>query len=108
MKNNGNKTLKGKTMYIHPMTRGGARLLAATLRSIDIDAKVLPPSDPDTLELGNMYSSGEECLPEKITLGDYLKITETEGFDPENTVFMMPTANGVWSEKLLSETWMIV
>ena len=64
------------------------------VNSIDIDARVLPPSDPDTLELGNMYSSGEECLPEKITLGDYLKITETEGFDPENTVFMMPTANG--------------
>ena len=81
-------------MYIHPMTRGGARLLAAILRSIDIDAMVLPPSDPDTLELGNMYSSGEECLPEKITLGDYLKVTETKGFDPENTVFMMPTANG--------------
>lgn len=94
MENNGNKTLKGKTMYIHPMTGSGARLLAAILRSIDIDARVLPPSDPDTLELGNMYSSGEECLPEKITLGDYLKVTETKGFDPENTVFMMPTANG--------------
>ncbi|MFC1539439.1 hypothetical protein ACFL6H_08440 [Candidatus Latescibacterota bacterium] len=94
MTNNGNKTLKGKTMYLHPMTRSGATLLAATFRSVDINARILPPSDSDTLEFGNMYSSGEECLPEKVTLGDYIKITESEDFDPDNTVFMMPTANG--------------
>jgi len=94
VKDDGKKTLKGRTLYIHPMTRGGARLIAATFRSIDIDARTLPPSDDITLELGNMYSSGEECLPEKITLGDYLKITEMEGFDPAKTAFLMPTANG--------------
>ncbi|MFC1541160.1 hypothetical protein ACFL50_01780 [Candidatus Latescibacterota bacterium] len=94
MSNNGNNSLKGKTMYLHPMTRGGATLLAATFRSVDVNARILPPSDPNTLDLGNMYSSGEECLPEKVTLGDYIKITESEGFDPDNTVFLMPTANG--------------
>ena len=88
------KTLKDRTLYIHPMSRGGARMVAAVYRSIGIDAKVLPHSDLKTLELGNMYSSGEECLPEKITLGDYLKITEMEGFDPRNTAFLMPTSNG--------------
>ncbi len=94
LKDNDNKTLEGRTLYIHPMTRSGARILAATFRSIDIDAYILPPSDEITLELGNMYSSGEECLPEKITLGDYLKVTETEGFDPAKTAFLMPTADG--------------
>lgn len=94
MKDDGKKTLTGRTLYIHPMTRGAARLLVATFRSYDIDARVLPPSDALTLELGNMYSSGEECLPEKITLGDYLKVTEIEGFDPEKTAFLMPTADG--------------
>jgi predicted nucleotide-binding protein (sugar kinase/HSP70/actin superfamily) len=91
---NGGKTLKGRTLYIHPMTRAGARMLAASFRSIDVDAQVPPYSDTRTMELGNMYSSGEECLPEKITLGDYLKITETEGFNPAKTAFIMPTANG--------------
>jgi predicted nucleotide-binding protein (sugar kinase/HSP70/actin superfamily) len=81
-------------MYLHPMTKGGASLLAATFRSIGIDARILPPSDPATMEFGNMYSSGEECLPEKITLGDYIKITESENFDPDNTIFLLPTANG--------------
>jgi predicted nucleotide-binding protein (sugar kinase/HSP70/actin superfamily) len=47
-----------------------------------------------TLELGAIYSSGEECLPEKITIGDYLKVTETEGFNPAKTAFMMPTSDG--------------
>ncbi|MFC1692499.1 hypothetical protein ACFL1R_03230 [Candidatus Latescibacterota bacterium] len=88
------KSLKGRTLWIHPMTRSGALFLAASYRSIGIDAHVLPPSDSRTLELGSMYSAGDECLPEKVTLGDYLKITEAEGFDPDRTAFLMPTACG--------------
>lgn len=92
--NNGEKTLKGRTLYIHPMTTSGARLLAAVYRSVGIDAKITPPSDTRTMELGNMFCSGEECLPEKITLGDYLKIIEKDGFNPSKTAFIMPSANG--------------
>ncbi|MFA6470961.1 MAG: hypothetical protein WCU00_02885 [Candidatus Latescibacterota bacterium] len=94
MNGNGKKSLYGRTLYIHPMTQAGARLLAATYRSIGIEARVLPPSDERTLELGAMYSSGEECFPEKITLGDYLKVTEMEGFDPSKTAFLMPSSTG--------------
>ncbi len=94
MRNNGHKTLAGRTLYIHPMTRGGARLLAAVFRSAGVDARVLPPSNDETLELGAMYSSGEECYPEKITVGDYLRITRTPGFDPAKTAFLMPASNG--------------
>ena len=94
MNNDGSKSLKGRKLYIHPMTRGAAKLIAATFRSTGIEATILPPSNSRTLELGQMYSFGDECLPEKITLGDYLKVTETEGFDPAKTAFMMPSANG--------------
>ncbi|MCE5250664.1 hypothetical protein LLG96_10645 [bacterium] len=94
MKVDGAQTLKGRTVYIPPMTQAGARLLAAVFRSQGIEARITPPSDARTLELGAMYSSGEECFPEKITLGDFLKITEAEGFDPKKTAFMMLTANG--------------
>lgn len=93
MENNGTP-LRDRKLYLHPMTQVGARLLAAAFRSVDIDAEVLPHSDERTMELGNMYSSGEECLPEKVTLGDYLKLTETEGFDPDKAAFLMPSANG--------------
>ncbi len=94
MIDNGGKSLKGRTVYIHPMTRAGARMVAATFRSAGVDARVLPPSDARTLELGAMYTSGEECFPEKITLGDYLRVTRTEGFDPAKTAFLMPASNG--------------
>jgi predicted nucleotide-binding protein (sugar kinase/HSP70/actin superfamily) len=94
MSNNNEKKLEGCTLYIHPMTRGGASLIAATFRSFDIDARIVPPSNARTLEIGNLYSSGEECLPEKITIGDYLRVVEEEGFDPKKTAFLMPTANG--------------
>lgn len=94
MHGNGQKTLAGRTLYIHPMTRGGARMIAAVFRSAGVDARVLPPSNDETLELGAMYSSGEECFPEKITVGDYLRITRTPGFDPSKTAFLMPASNG--------------
>ena len=94
MKQNGEKSLKGRTLYIHPMTQAAARLLAAVFRSSGIDAHISPSSDARTLELGSMYSEGDECLPKKITLGDYLKITEMEGFDPSKAAFIMPTAHG--------------
>ncbi len=94
MRDNGNKTLDGRTLYVHPMTQAGGRLIAAVFRSVGVDARITAPSDDKTLELGSMYSSGEECYPERITVGDYLKVTQTEGFDPAKTAFLMPASNG--------------
>ncbi len=76
------------------MTYAGARTMAAVFRSIGIDAAPTPPSDGRTLELGGLYSSGEECYPEKVTLGDFLKIIHSKDFDPARTAFFMPTAEG--------------
>ena len=90
---NGN-ALEGRTLYVTPMTYSGARCLCAALGSIGIDARLTPKSNDKTLELGGRYTSGEECLPEKVTMGDYLAVTQMEGFDPDKTAFLMPTANG--------------
>lgn len=76
------------------MTYVGARLAAAAFRSLGIDAETTPPSDERTLELGGLYSSGEECYPEKVTLGDFMRIVHAEDFDPDRTAFFMPTAEG--------------
>jgi len=81
-------------MWIPRMTYVGARLMAAVFRSIGIDAAVTPPSDERTLELGGLYTGGEECYPEKVTLGDFLRIIESDDFDPERTAFLLPTAEG--------------
>jgi predicted nucleotide-binding protein (sugar kinase/HSP70/actin superfamily) len=76
------------------MSYAGSRLMAAAFRSIGVDAHVAPDSDADTLELGGLKSSGEECLPHKITLGDFLKVCRAPDFHPDKVAFFMPTAHG--------------
>jgi len=88
------KTLKGRKLYIPQMAYDGAKLLAAAMRSVGIDAEISPFSDARTLELGAQYTSGDECYPEKITLGDFLKVTEQPDFDPSKVAFFMPSAGG--------------
>ncbi len=76
------------------MSSGGAEAFAAAFRNFGIDAKVVPEGNERTYDLAGRCTSGDECLPERITIGDFLKVTETPGFDPAKTVFMMPGASG--------------
>ncbi|RPI31500.1 MAG: hypothetical protein EHM52_01490 [Actinomycetota bacterium] len=84
--------LQGRTLYLPQMPYGGSYLLAAAIRSIGVDATTTTDSDARTLELGGKVTSGDECYPQKITMGDFLRIIEDEGRD--NVAFLMPTANG--------------
>lgn len=84
--------LEGRRLYLAQMPYGGSYLLAAAIRSIGFDAWPTSDSDERTLELGSRYTSGDECYPQKITLGDYLRVIEDEG--PDKVAFLMPTANG--------------
>jgi predicted nucleotide-binding protein (sugar kinase/HSP70/actin superfamily) len=86
--------LYGKKTYIPRMAEGSARALAAVLRSLGIDAEPTPPSDGRTLDLGAKFSSGDECYPLKVTLGDFLRILEQPGLDPKTTAFFLPTGQG--------------
>ena len=88
------KTLEGRKLYLPQMAYDGAKLLAAAMRSVGIDATISPFSDAETLELGAKYTSGDECYPEKVTLGDFLKITKEPGFDPSKVALFMPSAGG--------------
>ena len=84
--------LEGRKLYLPQMPYGGSYLLAAAIRSIGFDAWVTSDSDERTLDLGGRVTSGDECYPQKITIGDFLRIIEDEGRD--NVAFLMPTANG--------------
>ena len=86
--------LDGRTLWIPRMTYASARMMAAVFRSVGIHAVITPESDDRTLELGGLYTSGEECYPEKVTIGDFLRIIESDEFDPDRTAFFMPTAEG--------------
>jgi len=84
--------LDGRTLYMPHMPYGGSYLLSAALRSLGIDAWPVPDSDEHTLELAGRVTSGDECYPQKIVVGDFLRMVE-QG-DPDRLAFLLPTANG--------------
>ncbi len=86
--------IKGRTLWLTRMPYGGSRMLAAAFRSIGFDTRVTPDEDARTLELGAKYTSGDECYPQRIVLGDYLKLVEDARLDPKKTALLLPTANG--------------
>jgi predicted nucleotide-binding protein (sugar kinase/HSP70/actin superfamily) len=84
--------LTGRTLYLPQMPYGGSLLLAAAIRSIGMEARVTPDSDERTIVLGGKVTSGDECYPQKITVGDFLAILEDK--ERSEVAFLMPTANG--------------
>ncbi len=76
------------------MAYGSGRAFAAGFRALGVDADITPPSDHRTKELGARYTSGDECYPAKVTVGDFMRVLETPGVDPSRIVLFMPTAGG--------------
>jgi predicted nucleotide-binding protein (sugar kinase/HSP70/actin superfamily) len=94
----GKVDLRGKTLLIPEMNRIGSHLLAAVFRSFGINARVLETFKG--LDLGKEYTSGKECFPCQITMGDILYFVRNEieskgqGFDPTRYLYFMPEAEG--------------
>lgn len=87
-------TLEGRTLYVPRMTYSGARAFCAAFRSLGFEAELVPEADQRTMELGYRYAGGEECLPEIVTLGNFLKVLEQPGNMPEKTALFMPLSGG--------------
>lgn len=77
-----------------PLMCDHAYPLAAAFRRFGTDAEVLPESNEETLEWGRKYSSGKECYPFIVTLGDLVRKVREPGFEPKRSAFLMPSANG--------------
>jgi predicted nucleotide-binding protein (sugar kinase/HSP70/actin superfamily) len=90
----GDIDVKDRVLWLCRMPYGGSRMLAAAFCSIGLETRVTPEEDARTLELGGKYTSGDECYPQRIVLGDYMKLVEDEKLDPRKTAFLLPTANG--------------
>jgi predicted nucleotide-binding protein (sugar kinase/HSP70/actin superfamily) len=84
--------LEGRTLYLPHMPYGGTYLLAAAIRSIGFDCWPTIHSDARSMDLGGTVTSGEECYPQKITVGDFLRMIDDVGRD--KVAFLMPEANG--------------
>ena len=94
----GQYNLRGKTFLIPEMNRIGCHLLAGVFRGFGINALVMETYKG--LDMGLEYSSGKECFPCQVTLGDILYFMKREkekkgdAFVPEDYVYFMPEASG--------------
>jgi len=94
----GGPPLDGKIFLIPQMNRFSSLLFAATFRGFGVRAQVL-----DTyrgLDLGERYTSGKECYPCQITMGDILYFLKEEkerlgdAFSSDHYVYFMPESEG--------------
>jgi predicted nucleotide-binding protein (sugar kinase/HSP70/actin superfamily) len=96
--NVGKIRLGKKTVLIPEMNRATARLLAATFRGFGVEARSLETYKG--LDLGKEYTSGKECYPCQVTLGDILYFVQEEKkrlgpvFDPGQYVYFLPESDG--------------
>ena len=96
--NVGRFSLQDKTLLIPEMNRIGSHLLAGTFKSFGVNAQTMETYKG--IELGKEFTSGKECYPCQVTLGDILLFMKKEkeklgnSFDPEKYVYFMPEAGG--------------
>ncbi len=94
----GRFNVEGKRFLIPEMNRFSSHLLAGVFQSFGVNASVMETYEG--LDLGKKFTSGKECFPCVVTLGDILYFMEKEKerladqFDPENYIYFMPEANG--------------
>ena len=86
--------LAGKTIHIPRMAEGSAEAFASVFRWFGVEAQPTPRSNERTIELGARFTTGDECFPAKVTVGDFLRILEEPGTIASRTAFFMPTAEG--------------
>jgi predicted nucleotide-binding protein (sugar kinase/HSP70/actin superfamily) len=70
----------GKTLLL-PRMSPHADVIAAAMNVSGAQATVLPESDEQVLLYSNQVTSGTECLPFRVTLGDFIKFCRESGTD---------------------------
>lgn len=85
-------TIEKNRKVLIPRMGEGARILAALIKSaVGIDSEALPIADHEALEIGRKYTSGKECLPMIVTIGNLLKYIRD---NQEKFYYFMPKAGG--------------
>ena len=77
-----------------PSMGPGSETMAACLRGMGVPAECLPFPDQEALRLGRRYTSGKECLPMSVTLGNLLKRVQKDEGGQEKYIFLMPHTHG--------------
>ena len=86
-----------KSLLLLPRMAPHAVALGAAMRAHGVNAMVLPPANEANLLYSNRMTSGKECLPYRVTLGDFMRFyyeNEGNGIDFNSVEGFMPGAYG--------------
>jgi len=81
-----------KVLYV-PWGFDSYRAIAAAFSSIGFRTKVLPRHDEQTENYARLHSSGRECLPYIMHVGDTIRMTLDPEFDPDKSALLMPASD---------------
>ncbi len=82
-------------MLLSNMGDLSTRMIAKSLKEVDINAVPLPIPDIYTLQLARNYMSGKECLPAQLVLGNMLAFLNSENFKKDEIYLLfVPTTHG--------------
>jgi predicted nucleotide-binding protein (sugar kinase/HSP70/actin superfamily) len=84
---------RGETLLI-PWIGPNSPLIAACFRGMGIPTECLPLPDAEALRHGRRQTSGKECLPMCLTLGNLLKRLERERDTDSRFAVLMTTTHG--------------
>ena len=84
---------RGDTLLL-PWIGTGSLIVTASFRGAGIRAECLGQPDAESLRLGRRYTSGKECLPMCLTLGNLLKRLERSRHTREQFTLLMPSTHG--------------
>ena len=76
------------------MGRYSTEAIAATFRSLGMNARALPISDKEVLREGRTSTSCKECLPYILTTGSFMNYIRSRKDTWKVTLFFLPTGGG--------------
>lgn len=77
-----------------PSMGPGSEVTAACFRGVGLRVEHLPQPDAAALRHGRRYTSGKECLPLCVTLGNLLKRLEPERHTDRRFTYLLTTTHG--------------
>jgi len=90
-------TVSSNRVVLIPNMAAFGAVGAAAMQHYGVKAVLLPDADERNLLYANKVTSGKECLPYRVTLGDFMRFFyehDQYDFDPKNVEGFMPGAYG--------------
>ena len=81
-------------IFLLPQMAPHVKIIKAALDASGLNTVLLPEPNEENLYYADRVTSGIECLPYRVTLGDYLRYCHENGNDLKNVEAMMAGAYG--------------